>query len=74
MALVLHSGIYGHDLFSYTILYSRYHLFQTVEVFWPPCMGIVFLQYIRPQGIQVFRSQQFTCACLHAPRLLVRLD
>ncbi|KAK2453484.1 Alg9 mannosyltransferase family [Trifolium repens] len=43
MALVLHSGIYGHDLLSYTNLYSRHHLFQTVEVFWPPCMGIVFL-------------------------------
>lgn len=60
VALVLHSGIYSHGLLSYTILYSWYHLFQTVEVYWPPCLGVRFLQYLRSQGIQVFQFEKFT--------------
>jgi phosphatidylinositol glycan class B len=53
------------------IIYSKQWKFSGLLA-WVLCFYSI-LEF-RPQGIQVFRSQQFTCACVNAPRLLVRLD
>ena len=53
MALVLHSGIYGHALHILTIFCSWHHTIQTMEVVWPYCMGFRTLQCTGSQRVQV---------------------